>query len=153
VAVLSLGGSPGPTGVQAAELAVLPATAPEPPLDAERPARLERSFEGVTFPAWSREFDWDSSGRRTDAIDGRDTETVFYTHTHHRIGYTVISGETIDPPRTAATLTVRGLVLHRFRVGDLDVVMFERNGRTCVLSGDVHDPFTLVKLASWRAVA
>jgi hypothetical protein len=27
------------------------------------------------------------------------------------------------------------------------VVTWERNGRTCVLSGDVHDPFTLVKLA------
>jgi hypothetical protein len=30
----------------------------------------------------------------------------------------------------------------------MDVVTFERNGRTCVLSGDVHDPDTLVKLAS-----
>jgi hypothetical protein len=35
-------------------------------------------------------------------------------------------------------------------VGRQDVVTFERNGRTCVLSGDVHDPDTLVKLASWE---
>jgi hypothetical protein len=62
----------------------------------------------------------------------------------------VISGAPIEPPADAETLNARGLQLHRFRLGRQDVVTFERNGRTCVLSGDVHDPDTLVKLASWK---
>jgi hypothetical protein len=47
-------------------------------------------------------------------------------------------------------MSAGGLELRRFRLGRQDVVTFERNGRTCVLSGDVHDPDTLVKLAAWK---
>jgi hypothetical protein len=45
-------------------------------------------------------------------------------------------------------LNVNGVKLYRFRLGAQDAVAFERNGRTCVLSGKVHDPDTLVKLAA-----
>lgn len=136
--------------VQAAELSLSPSTEAAPHTDEQQPALLRRSFAGVTFPAWSEEFGWRADGARSDELDGRETATVFYRHTHHRIGYTVISGRTIEPPEDAETLKAGGLELHRFRLGFQDVVTFERNGRTCVLSGDVHDPDTLVKLASWR---
>jgi hypothetical protein len=150
VVALSLGG-PGGTGVvQAAELSLRPATEAAPRESAQRPALLRRSFAGVTFPAWDDEFGWRATGARADEIDGRRTETVFYRHTHHRIGYTVVSGEPIEPPAGAETLNVGGVELHRFRLGRQDVVTFERGGRTCVLSGNVHDPDTLVKLAAWR---
>lgn len=134
--VLSLSGPGSPTVVKAAELS---------PLPAER-ATL-RGFAGVTYPDWSKRFGWFAVGGRHDQLDGRKTATAFYRHTHHRIGYTVISGRAIDPPDDAEVLTVNGLELHRFRLGAQDVVTFERNGRTCVLSGKVHDPYTLVKLA------
>jgi hypothetical protein len=150
VVVLSLGGPAGPSVVEAAQLSERASTQPSPPVSTEEPALLRHSFAGVTFPTWSREFRWHPAGARSDELAGRETETLFYTHTHHRIGYTVISGDPVKPPDDAETLKVRGLVLHRFRRGHLDVVTFERNGRTCVLAGDVHDPDTLVKLASWR---
>ena len=150
VVALSLGGPGGASVVQAAELSLLPATKDAPRESPERPALLRRSFAGVTFPAWDDEFGWRATGARRDEVDGRATETVFYTHTHHRIGYTVISGPAIKPPAEAETLNAGGVKLHRFRLGFQDVVTFERGGRTCVLSGDVHDPDTLVKLASWR---
>ena len=62
----------------------------------------------------------------------------------------MISGPTIEPPADAEVLTARGVELHRFRLGRQDVVTFERGGQTCVLSGAVHDPDTLVQLASWE---
>jgi len=147
---LPLGGSDVPTAAEAAELSLQPATEPPPHESAQRPELLRHSFAGVTFPAWSERFDWRVTGARSDELDGRATETVYYEHTHHRIGYTVISGAPIEPPADAEVLTADGVDLHRFRLGRQDVVTFERNGRTCVLSGAVHDPDTLVKLASWK---
>jgi hypothetical protein len=136
--------------VQAAELSLRPSTEPPPPTNLERPALVERSFAGVTFPAWSGKFGWRTDGARRDELDGRETLTVYYRHTHHRIGYTVIAGRAVEPPDDAETLNAGGVELRRFRLGRQDVVTFVRNGRTCVLSGDVHDPDTLVKLASWK---
>jgi hypothetical protein len=149
--VLSVSGPGGPGVVQAAELSLEPATEATPRESPRRPALLERSFAGVSFPAWSEKFGWRAAGARSDELDGRETQTVFYRHTHHRIGYTVISGPPIEAPDDAERLNVDGVELRRFRLGRQDVVTFERNGRTCVLSGDVHDPDTLVKLASWEA--
>jgi hypothetical protein len=137
VAVLWLGGPGGPTVVDAAQLS---------PLPAERSA--PRGFAGVDYPNWSARFGWSAVGGRDDELDGRRTTTAFYLHTHHRIGYTVISGKPIDPPAHAEVLNVNGVKLHRFRLGAQDAVTFVRNGRTCVLSGKVHDPDTLVKLAA-----
>ena len=39
-----------------------------------------------------------SGGAAQRLVGGRATRTVFYRHTHHRIGYTVISGEPLKPP-------------------------------------------------------
>lgn len=150
IAVVALLAGPGGGGVvEAAQLSTLPSERPAPPRDPQDPRLLTRRFAGVTYPDWTREFQWRAVGERSDELDGQPTATVFYRHTHHRIGYTVISGTTVDPPNDAERLTVDGLELRRFRLGEQDVVTFERNGRTCVLSGNVHDPDTLVKLAVW----
>jgi hypothetical protein len=112
---------------------------------------LQREFAGVTFPDWERAHGWRAVGARRDRVDGQATDTVFYFHTHHRIAYTVVDGPPLEPPAEASRVSVGGVDLHRFRDGPLDVVMFVRGGHSCVLSGDVHDPRTLLKLASWRA--
>jgi hypothetical protein len=135
--VMSLGGPAGPSVVDAAQLSPLPSE-----------GGPVRGFAGVRYPDWSDRFGWYAVGGRDDSLDGRRTTTVFYRHTHHRIGYTVLSGSTIDPPDDAEVLRVKGVVMRRFKLGEQDVVTFERNGRTCVLSGDVHDPDTLVKLVA-----
>jgi hypothetical protein len=150
VVALSLGGPGGPSVVEAAELGELPATAAAPDRDPGRPALLDASFAGVTFPDWSEEFGWRTNGARSDELGGRETETVFYTHEGHRIGYTVIDGEPLDPPKGARTVKVGGLTVHMFRDGERDVVTFERNGRTCVISGHVLERETLLELAAWK---
>jgi hypothetical protein len=123
--------------VEAAELSPLPS-------ERETPA----GFAGVSYPDWGKRFGWFAVGGRDDKLGNRRTTTAFYRHTHHRIGYTVISGKPIKPPANADVTTVNGVRLHRFKLGAQDVVTFVRNGHTCVLSGEVHHASTLVKLAS-----
>jgi hypothetical protein len=145
---LSLGG--GPSVVEAAEIAKLPNAQPAPAQDVRNPALLDRGLDGVPFPDWSKEFGWRAVGARSDGLDGRRTETVFYTHHGHRIGYTVISGEPLAAPDGAETLHRNGVEIRRFDDGIRTVVTFERDGQTCVLSGHVIDRDTLVKLAAWQ---
>ena len=141
-----------PTIAEAARPSALAATAPAPAQDARRPTLLRASFAGVTYPDWNRQFGWRTTGRRHDSLEGgRTAETVFYQHTHHRIGYTVVSGDAIEPPARAQRFVVNGLEMLAYKDGRRDVVTFERNGHTCVLAGVVHRRSTLVKLASWKA--
>jgi hypothetical protein len=148
--VAELGGHP--TIAEAARPSALAATAPAPAQDARRPTLLRASFAGVTYPDWNRQFGWRTTGRRHDSLEGgRTAETVFYQHTHHRIGYTVVSGKPLKPPGHAQRFVVNGLQMLAYKDGRRDVVTFERNGRTCVLAGVVHFRSTLIKLASWKA--
>jgi hypothetical protein len=149
VVALSIGGPSGPSVVQAAEIARLPNTDPAPARDAGNPALLERRLDHVAFPDWSKTFGWRAEGARTDRLDGRRAETVFYTHHGHRIGYTVISGAALEPPDRAELVRRNGLEIHRYRDGDRTVVIFERDGLTCIIAGDVVDPDTPLKLAAW----
>jgi hypothetical protein len=141
-----------PTIAEAARPSALAATAPAPAQDARRPTLLRASFAGVTYPGWNQRFGWRTTGRRHDSLEGgRTAETVFYQHTHHRIGYTIVSGKPLKPPGHAQRFVVNGLRMLAYKDGRRDVVTFERNGRTCVLAGVVHRRSTLIKLASWRA--
>jgi hypothetical protein len=145
VVVLTSAGDPSARAF--ASISTRPATQPTPASDG---ALLAREHDGVAFPDWSREFGWFAEGGRTDTIEGRGSETVFYMHHGHRIAYTVIAGEPLEPPDGAVPFRFRGVTLVQFRDGPRDVVTFERDGRTCVLEGEVINPDTLVKLAAWR---
>ena len=151
VVMLAQAGPGSPTLSDAARPASLAATAPAPSVDPHRPTLLRASFAGVSYPEWAREFGWRATGRRHDTLDGRSAETVFYQHTHHRIGYTVVSGEPLDEPDKAERYVVDGLEIRAYSDGPRDVVTFRRNGRTCVLAGKVHQRSTLLKLAAWKA--
>jgi hypothetical protein len=150
VLALTLAGQAGPTLADAARPAARPATAPAPAPDSSRSGLLRASFAGVTYPDWERQFGWRATGRRHDTLDGRAAETVFYQHTHHRIGYTVVSGEPLEPPGRAERFVVNGLEVRAYTDGPRDVITFRRDGRTCVLAGAVHRRSTLLKLASWK---
>jgi hypothetical protein len=140
--------SAGDSGLRAyTSISARPETQPTPRSDG---ALLDRSFQGVRYPDWSRKFGWMAEGARSDEIDGRRAESVFYMHHGHRIAYTVIEGAPIAPPEDAMTRRVDGVTLRIFRDGPRDVVTFVRNGRTCVLEGEVLSRETLVELAAWR---
>jgi hypothetical protein len=147
---MSISGGPGLTVAAVAEVSARPALEPRAPAgDGE--AHLARSFAGVMFPDWGREQGWHAIGARRDEVGGRPTDTVYYRHTHHTIGYTVLSGEPLGLPARGSRVERDGLPIQLYRDGRRTVAVFERNGRTCVLAGVVHRPSTLVRLASWRA--
>jgi anti-sigma factor RsiW len=153
VLVLAIVLAPGERGGTIASMAAISAL-PAKELPAPAPAgdgKLRRSFAGVTFPDWERPHGWRAVGARRGRVDGRATDTVYYVHTHHRIGYTVLAGAPVALPSRGRRVERGGVEVQLYRDGRATVAVFERAGRTCVLAGVVHREETLVKLATWRA--
>jgi hypothetical protein len=150
LALLLPGGAGGPTVVEASELAAQPAMAPAPSPVRSEPAVLDARAEELAFPNWAREFGWRATGRREDEIDGRRAVTVFYEKDGRRIGYTIVSGDPIDPPGEASTANREGVVLRGLSAGGRTIVTWLRDGHTCVLSGTDIEPAALLDLAAWQ---
>jgi hypothetical protein len=151
VAVLVLpAGEGGPSVVEAAQLSDLPATEATVAVDSSNPKLLAASEEGVPFPNLEGEFGYSEAGARSDEIDGRESTTVFYERGGKRIGYTIISGDAIDPPEGSAKHELNGVALSSADDGSKRIVTWLREGRTCVLSGDGVSTEQLLELASWK---
>jgi hypothetical protein len=151
VAVLVLPtSSGGPSVVEAAQLSDLPATEASVPVDPSNAKLLAASEEGVPFPNLAGEFGYREAGARSDELDGRGTTTVFYERAGKRIGYTIISGEAVDPPEGSAKHELNGVALSSADDGSKQIVTWLRDGRTCVLSGDGVSTEELLELASWK---
>src|SRR5918996_1616278 len=88
--------------------------------------------------------------RSVDEIDGRSAVTVFYEKDGRRIGYTILSGDPIDPPDEASTANREGVTLRGLSADGRVIVTWLRDGRTCVLSGTDVDAATLLDLAAWN---
>jgi hypothetical protein len=112
---------------------------------------LSETVEGVPFPNWTREFGWREVGYRDDTLAGRETETVFYHHEGHTIAYTIVSGQPLETPDDGVSRQVNGMNVTALSDDHgHDIVVFERGGRTCVLSGHVEHRSTLLELATWK---
>ena len=70
--------------------------------------------------------------------------------TGKRIGYTILTGDLIEPPEDARAAIREGTRLHYFRDGNRTVVTWPRNGRTCVLSGIGVELDVMLDLAGWK---
>lgn len=145
-------GTPGgPTVVEAASLGL---NAPEegaPAPDPATPALLQAAQDGVAFPAWVEKFGWQTKGLRTDEVDGRDATTVYYeTPKGVLVTYTIVGGDALDVP-SGRMSTVAGTRLTVVRDGDRQVVTWEREGHTCVMSAPASfDTAKLLELAAWK---
>lgn len=143
-------GTGGPTVVEAAQLAELPATQPGAAVNPANPAVLAEEVEGVPFPNLRPEFGWRPAGTRADELDGRDTRTVFYERRGERIGYTIVAGDAIDPPEDSTPSTVNEVDLSSLAEDGREIVTWLRGGRTCVLSGEGVSAAELRELAAWK---
>jgi hypothetical protein len=150
LALLLPGGAGGPSVVEASELAARAAEAPAPRPVRSEPALLNARADGLAFPNWAEEFGWRATGRRVDELDGRRAVTVFYEKEGRRIGYTILSGDPIDPPDEASTANREGVILRGLSAEDRVIVTWPRGGHTCVLSGTDVDAATLLDLAAWN---
>ena len=150
VAVITLPGA-DPSVTEAAGLAQLSPTEPPPPARPDEPALLAANFEGLSYPDWSGEFGWRAVGERTEELDGRDAHTVFYENDEgRRIGYTIVSGEALDPPEGGERKVVDGVELDAFTADGTPAVTWLRDGHSCVLAGDGVERDTLLELAAWK---
>jgi anti-sigma factor RsiW len=143
-------GAGGPTVVEAANLSDLPAQQASVPVDAQNPKLLDAAVEGVPFPNLHAEFVWQEAGKRSDELDGRQTVTVFYEREGQRVGYTIVSGDAIDPPAGSRATTQNGVELHTSTENGQAVVTWLRGGRTCVISGKGVSAKDLREVASWK---
>ena len=143
-------GAVGPTVVEAAKLSELPATDPSTPPDPADPRLLEASAQGLPYPNLDIEFGWRAAGQRTDEIEGRDATTVFYERGGKRIGYTILSGDAIDPPEGSRQKTLNDVDLSASSDGSQQIVTWLRDGYTCVLAGEGVSQKELLTLASWK---
>jgi hypothetical protein len=144
------GGQAALTVAQAATIAARPATAvvAEPSDDDVTLPRL--SGAGLPFPYWEDSFGWHATGTRTDRIDGQSLTTVFYRRGAQHIAYTIVAGDALSPVAGARIDVRAGTLLTTSTTGGRTVVTWQRQGHTCVLSGQDVPVSALVKLATWR---
>jgi hypothetical protein len=149
--VLLPGGRPAPTASQLAALWTLPPTQPAPKVDSARPSQLAVSFHGTAFPNYRDHEGWHAAGTRSDVVDGHATETVVYAIGARHAAYTIVHGSVVLPSH-ALHRHVRGLDFSIFREGDHWVLVFRRDGNTCVLTAAApRERSWIVKLANWPA--
>jgi len=149
--VLALpGGSPGgPSVADAALIALRPAAAPAPAIDAARPYLLRRSVDGIPFPRWHEHFAWRATGQRMDRLDGHAVTTVFYARGPVRIGYAILDLPALSMPKGASSVVRGATRFSVLRSHGATVVTWRRAGHTCVLAGRGADARSLLALASW----
>jgi hypothetical protein len=150
VVLLLPSGAGGPSVVEAAALGTRPPTAPAP--QPGRPKLLDASAFGLPFPDWAEKFGWEPSGRRVDELDGRRAVTVFYEKDGREIAYTIVSGEALPVPDPSAAARREGTPLRYVAQDGRTIVTWERNGRTCVLSGAGVAATKLLDLAGWKGL-
>jgi len=135
VGLLVPGGDGGPTVLEAAGLGVKPAVAAAPAVRKNHPETLVASVGGVRFPAWGEDLRWSASGWRSDELDGRKAQTVFYkSRRGARLGYTIVDGDALPWPKDSKTVVRRGVAVHLVRRGDRLIAAWRVDGRTCVIS-------------------
>jgi hypothetical protein len=113
-------------------------------------SHLDADVEGVAFPYWDERFGWRATGARSDRLDGRAVQTVFYSNrSGQRIGYAIAAG---TPAPKASGGVVRWRHGTPYRLLDehgVAVVTWLRSGHRCVVSGRGVSAATLLRLASW----
>jgi hypothetical protein len=149
--VISLGGASAPSVLATASLAAPGPTLPAPAQDPRNDALLQTRIEGLPFPDWNADFRWRAVGARQDEIEGRRATTVYYDSPRGaRAAYTILGGEAIGPPEGARTVNVRGAPFHVMRQGGRRIVVWDRDGHTCVMSAPASVPEArLLALAAW----
>ena len=121
------------------------------PRRVRHPAASARAGRRRALPELRREV-WleDRSAPAQDDPSGRHATTVYYEKGGRTIAYTIVSGDALDPPSNARSITRGGVEYRVFRDDGRAVVTWERDGRTCVLSSTAARPAELLTLADWR---
>jgi hypothetical protein len=118
------------------------------------PPVLDAKVGSLMFPDWEEKFGWKAVGRRDDTLSGRAVTTVFYRNPEGaRLGYAVVSGDTLGGARPGRRVTRSGKTYHVAGVGGRTIVTWNQQGHTCVIvAPSVVPRARLVDLAASRNV-
>jgi hypothetical protein len=144
----------GPSLTKVYAAARLDATKPAPAPAGGTPPELAARVGSLDFPDWEKKFGWEAVGRRDDTLSGRPVTTVFYRNADGaRLGYAVVSGDTLDATPPGRPVTRKGKLYHVARAGGRTVVTWNQQGHTCVIVAPSRVPRArLVELAASRNV-
>lgn len=149
--VISLGGASAPSVLATVALASHGPSLPAPKKDTANTALLQTKIEGLPFPNWEDHFRWRASGARRDEIEGRRATTVYYqSPLGASAAYTILGGSSIKVPEDAKAVDVRGQTYYVMNRGSKRIVVWNRDGHTCVMSAPRSVPDSkLLDLAAW----
>jgi len=146
IVLVTGGASTGPSLRQTVRLTLAAATYAAP--NERSASTLDATAAGIPFPYWQQTVGWRAVGARTDQVDGREIQTVFYGSRHgHRVGYAIVSGPAV-PVGQARTVTIGGVRYHFLHQGSATLVTWLRSGHTCVIAGRGVSEATLLGLAT-----
>jgi hypothetical protein len=118
------------------------------------PPVLDAKVGSLVFPDWEQRFGWKAVGRRDDTLSGRRVTTVFYRNPEGaRLGYAVVSGDTLDADPPGRRVTRSGNTYYVAGVGEDTIVTWNQQGHTCaIVAPSVVPRERLVDLAASRNV-
>jgi anti-sigma factor RsiW len=132
-----------------AHLALARATLAPPRQSANDRAVLTAAVGGAAFPSW-RGRGWRATGARSDALDGRSVETVFYDSSGYgRVGYSIVAGSPLAVGNAQSVRRYAGVSYAVLKFDGATVVTWPRDGHTCVLASRRAPVAVLLGLAGW----
>ena len=143
-------GTAQPTVADAAQLAARAPTGPPPRHLPDNADTLAVGIEGVSFPDLRRSYGWAPAGVRRDRLDGHDALVVYYGKAGRRLAYVVVAGDSLGGTSGYGRSRYRGVEFRTFTLNGRPAVTWQRNGHTCVLTGNASQA-ELLALASWHA--
>jgi anti-sigma factor RsiW len=157
VLVLS-GGSPSAPGLpRYLALGSGPSTMAPPAKSATQRNQLAIGVGSVAFPYWEDRFGWRAAGARVDRVAGRAVTTVFYANASgSRISYSIVAGTAPGVHGSAAvysrgtTVSIGGVRYWLGSAGGSRIVLWNRAGHRCILTGRGVSGRSMLALASWN---
>jgi hypothetical protein len=141
VLALVVTSSGGPSVDQVVATAAQGATSDAPAKDPSNSKMLDVSVGSVQFPTWENDGGWWATGARSDDLDGRNVETVFYENGDGAtMKYSVVGGAPIDSLDSAsAHYEMTGS-------GDTRRIVWRAGGHTCIIEAQGVDSDQLERL-------
>jgi hypothetical protein len=92
--------------------------------------------------------DWLPIGARTDSVEGKRAHTVIYRRGATGVHYAIVDGEELELPG-ARRVKVGGTTYALATDGDVRLVAWHRDGKTCVLASRMEDLDGLLRFAAY----
>lgn len=127
VLVLGGGGASAPTVDQVVTASNAGPLMAAPGEDPATPGKLALGVGGVRFPYWEEDHGWKATGARSETVEGRKANTVFYENdSGGSLTYTIVDGSPIDTLADPGDYDLTGS-------GDTRRIVWRNGGHTCII--------------------